>query len=286
MSKLSVSNSALGSTRPTRRARRWLLRGPISIALLALGYAACGPAASSNKCMYEGWMGQCQLKGLIKVREMESFPRAFAVFEVTYEPLDTESPLSPPASRFQVMAPADNEAQLMAHYQQYATTACRIDPTSDEACKEGKLQVQVPAFTPTQVAPDAPQVAGCKQLEARGQASPDFQAGQVIEVEFTFDANSGTPSADAAAKAQQLASLIKSKPGWECIAITGFITFGENLSLAETRARAIKKLLLEQGVDAARFVTFAASIGTAAAEDRVARPEERRVKLKVLIEKQ
>ncbi|MCA9628422.1 MAG: hypothetical protein KC766_12180 [Myxococcales bacterium] len=262
-----------------------MLRGPIGVALLALGYAACGPAASPNKCMYEGWAGQCQLKGLIKVREMESFPRAFAVFEVTYEPLDTESPLSPPASRFEVMAPADNEGQLEAHFQQYATAACRIDPSSLEACKEGKLQVQVPAFTPTQVAPDAPQQLGCKQLEARGQVNPDFNAGQVLEVEFSFDADSGAPGPDATAKAQQLASLIKSKPGWECIAITGFITFGESLSLAETRARAIKKLLLDQGVDASRFVTFAASIGTAAAEDRVARPEERRVKLKVLIEK-
>ncbi|MGE3674947.1 MAG: hypothetical protein AB7K71_35090 [Polyangiaceae bacterium] len=285
MPKPSFPVPAASSTVRLRRVPRWLARGPIGIALLALGYAACGPAASSNKCMYEGWMGQCQLKGVIKVREMESFPRAFAVYEVTYEPVDTESPLSPPASRFEVTAPSDNEAQLQAHFQQYATSACRIDPTSEEACKEGKLQVQVPAFTPTAVADAAPEVTGCKQLEARGQVNPDFAAGQVLEVEFAFEANSGDPGPDAAAKAQQLASQIKSKPGWECIAITGFITYGENLGLAETRARAIKKLLMDQGLDTSRFVTFAASIGTAAAEDRVARPEERRVKLKVLIEK-
>jgi len=257
----------------------------LALGLLALGYAACGPANSAKRCMYEGWTGTCQLKGVTKIREIESFPRSYAIFEIAYEPVESEDPLSPPTSRFEISIPAQNEAELMAHVQAHPQAACRIDPTSEDTCKQGKLQVSIPTFTPSEIAPEAPLMAGCKQLEARGAANPDFKGGNALEVEFTFAEGAGAPGPEAAAAAKALADQIRANPGWECIAITGFITYGESLALAEVRARAVKNLMLEQGLDTARFVTFAASIGTAQGEDRVARPEERRVKLKVLIAK-
>src|SRR5690606_38795529 len=269
---------------PPRRARPWL-GACLALGVLAFGYAACGPANSAKRCMYEGWTGACQLKGVTKVREIESFPRAYAVFEIAYEPVASEDPLSPPTTRFEVSIPAQNESELIAHVQAHAHAACRIDPTSEETCKQGKLQVSIPTFTPSEIAPAAPVIAGCKQLEAAGAANPDFTAGRALEVEFTFAEGAGTPGPEAADAVKALADQIRGNPGWECIAITGFITYGESLGLAEVRARAIKKLMLDQGLDASRFVTFAASIGTAQGEDRVARAEERRVKLKVLIAK-
>ncbi len=275
-------NSSLAGSR--RGQARWW-RGTFGVLTLALGYAACGPAASADRCTYEGWAGECQLRGVTKIREIESFPRAYAVFEVAYEPMDNESPLSPPTSRFELSMPADAEDSFRDHLATHARVACRVAPDDPDACRSGRLQVAVPPYQPPAVAQRAEEPVGCRALEARGVAAPDFKAGRTLSHELDFEPGQSAISQALDAKLRALVAEVQGNPKWQCVAVTGFVTYGEDRSLAEARARAVKQRLVELGVEASRLVTFGAALGAAPEEDRIARPEERRVRLKVLIER-
>lgn len=261
--------------------------------IVAAGFVACGPSASQRSCAPEQWQGTCRLTAVTKVQEKE-FPVPHVVIEAVYTPQENPQYRSytPPEVREYFKVLANQEAAVRDHVQRNAAVQCHLKPPPPGECLPGTVAMALPPFDATAATAQtdvAPKPAGCAQIES--QATQD-QMGKVgasatqIPEEIQFERGSAEVPANAAELANQLAQRIRGNPRLECIAVVGQVAPGESQGLADQRARAIKNLLLENGVDPARLVIITANIpvfgaGSAPPPDD---PEKRRVRLRVLLE--
>lgn len=255
--------------------------------LLSLIHCA-GPQDSSgpSACPYQGWQGTCSLKQVTKVREVERFPQSFVVYRAVWEPQAGGGTSTPPYTASEYTAPALSEGELVAYLREHALTECQIAPEAG-ACEAGRVVVALPPFQATAVADvsePGPKLEGCARLESQG-TSGTTQAGPTLDEVFEFAQSSSTPEAASVAQVQQIASMLAQHPEYVCVAVSGGITFGEQVATGEARAKEVKRLLTEAGIDANRLITYGATVGVVGggAGARSPRPEQRRVTLKVLL---
>ena len=264
------------------------------IVLGAVLIGACGPSASERSCGAEQWAGTCQLTAINKVQEKE-FPVPHVIMEAVYTPQrNAQYPsFTPPEAREHFKVLANQEQAVREHVQRQATVQCQLKPPPPGQCMPGTMHLAFQPFDAMaqgSVADTGPKAAGCAQIES--QAAQDRMQSQVgsaatsIPEEFQFARGSAEPPADAAQLANQLAQRIRSNAKLECVAVVGQVAPGETQGLADQRARAIKNLLLENGVDPARLMIITTTVpvfgsGAAPPPDD---PEKRRVRLRVLLE--
>lgn len=262
------------------------------VAAACAGSLACSEphAPSAASCAPQAWSGSCQLANLIKVED-RSLPIPYVVYEATYAPVrNPSSPgYTPPEVRMRFGAAAAHEFQLVDHLRAQSTVACRLPPPTG-GCGGETLSADVVPFDPERVASaPPPHATGCAAIESSSDQDrvrrSSLPTAQLSE-RFAFAQDSAAPPADAQATASAVATRLKSDPSLECVAVVGQIAAGEPLSLAESRARAIKELLISLGVDPKRLqtITLSASVFGPGAKPPEADAADRRVSLKVLLQ--
>lgn len=187
---------------------------------------------------------------------------------------------------------ANQEQAVRDHLQRQSTVQCHLKPPPPNACVPGTVALALAPFDATTVGQTdtLPRAAGCAQIES--QANQERMQGQVgsaatsIPEEFQFERGSAQAPANAAALANQLAQRIRQNAKLECVAVVGQVAPGESQGLADQRARTVKNLLLENGVDPARLMIITTTVpvfgaGTGPPPDD---PDKRRVRLRVVLE--
>ncbi len=266
---------------------------------LALGTGALLVTAScggpQEGCSVERWSGMCMLKAVNTIRVTEQFPVSFVTLEAVWSPQQNPAnpTFTPPDLRQEYRVVADQELALKNHLQQSAPVQCQLIAPPAGVCEPSKLVVAVPQFTPPATAPqpDQPASGGCAEMENAGAAGetsnpikPSTLGAASFQERYLFDQDSATPSADVAAQIKAAAQMIAAHPELVCVSVTGHITRGESLPLADPRARAVKDMMVAAGVPAARLVAFGAGIPVfgAGADAPPADPQDRNVLLSVL----
>jgi outer membrane protein OmpA-like peptidoglycan-associated protein len=258
----------------------------------ALATSACGPSASHAPCRAEEWAGACRLTGVHKLREAE-FPVPHMTLAAVYTPERNQQypAFTPPEQAQEIKLLSMHEVALRDHLDRHTVVRCHLQPPPQGSCTPGTLALGLPVFDPetAPVASGPPPASGCAQLESEAAQDRIRQLGPArttIPEEFQFERESAAPPADAGEIASRLAQRIRSSPGLECVAIVGHVAPGESPGLADQRARAVKNLLLQSGVDPARLMTISANVsvygaGSAPPPDD---PDKRRVRMRVLLE--
>jgi hypothetical protein len=261
-------------------------------ALLTLG--ACGPAAKERACAPVEWAGTCQLSTVNKLQEKE-FPVPNVLMEAVYVPLpNPRYPASTPGeTRKHFKLLANQELALRDHLEKNRQLECHLIPPPSGSCAHGELALALPEFDAlgATAQESLPRPAGCARIESQATQDEARQVGTVrttIPEEIQFERGSAAPPANAPSVVNQLAQRIRSSSELECIAVVGQVAPGEPQGLADQRARAIKNLLLENGVDPARLMIITTTVpvfgaGSGPPPDD---PEKRRVRLRVLLESQ
>jgi outer membrane protein OmpA-like peptidoglycan-associated protein len=255
---------------------------------------ACGPSANERPCSPESWSGTCQLAAVRKVQEKE-FPVPHIIVEAVYRPVQNAQYSGfTPGDTVQVhKVLANQELALRDHLDKQSTVACHLQAPPPGQCLPGTLAVSVQPFdslaTASSETDTTPKPAGCAQIES--QATQDQMqrlgaATTTMPEEFQFERGSAEAPANASQMANQLAQRIRTNPRLECIAVVGQIAPGESQGLADQRARAIKNLLLENGVDPSRLmiITTTVSVFGSGSGPPPDEPDKRRVRLRVLLE--
>ncbi|HEY2409644.1 MAG TPA: OmpA family protein [Polyangiaceae bacterium] len=265
----------------------------VSFAGLALASLVCcgqahAPAAPS--CAPSAWAGSCRLSNLLKVED-RVLPIPYVVYEATYSPeRSASSPAyTPPDVRLRFGAAGQYEFALADHLHAQSVVACRLQP-APSGCVSETLTADVVPFDPERVPSATPAHAtGCAAIEAsseqdrvRRQKAPTATFAE----RFSFEQDSATLPPDAQTTAANVATRLKGDPTLECVAVVGQVASGESLSLAESRARAVKQLLISLGVDAKRLqtITLSASVFGPGAKPPEADAADRHVSLKVLLQ--
>lgn len=253
--------------------------------------AACG-GPSGTECRSETWQGQCTLRSITKIREAE-FPAPHVVLEVIYAPqTNSQYPsFTPPEVREQMQVLANQELPLRDHFAAHAQAQCHVKPAPPGKCIPGDVIVQVPPFNPdTTVASTPTGPTGCAQIESQAtqdRVRGDIQTGSTMSEVFQFEQSSSELSPAAQPMVAAIAQRLKQTPALECVAVVGYVSPGEQMGIADSRARAVKSALVAQGVDASRLVIIAVTqnvfgSGTGAPPPD---PKMRKVMLRVLLDR-
>jgi len=264
--------------------------GGLVVAAIAV---ACGPSANQRSCAPEQWQGSCQLTAVTKVQEKE-FPVPHVVLEAVYTPQKNPQypSFTPPETREYFKVLSNQEPAVRDHVQRHGVVQCHLKPPPPGECMPGTVALAMPAFdamADTSQTDTTPKPSGCAQIESQAtqdQMSKLGSATTQIPEEIQFERGSAEAPSNASELANQLAQRIRSNPKLECLAVVGQVAPGESPGLADQRARLIKNLLLENGVDPARLVIITATVpvfgsGSGPPPDD---PEKRRVRLRVLLE--
>lgn len=255
-------------------------RALFSVGLIGLVFTGCGRSAD---CQQEAWAGRCVLKGVSTVRTIERFPVAYVVVESWYEPAPQSAPGAPAALRKEFTAEASQESDLKDYLNKFQNVDCHAEAPRGAPCDKMAIDLAIPPFQASAKADnEAPQ--GCAQIEKGGGTG----AAKPIADEFRFEENAVAASPDVQAMADKIARTIKSDPKIECVALSGQISFGEDLSLADQRARLVKDLLIQRGVDAGHLIIFNTTVpiyADIAPQDRFSNPEHRHVRLTIVLTK-
>jgi outer membrane protein OmpA-like peptidoglycan-associated protein len=265
--------------------------------LLALGMAlflgqifACG-GPSERHCAAEApWSGTCTLKSVLKIRQVE-FPTPHGIYEVIYEPQANPSNpnFTPPALREEIKVLSSQELELDAYFKQNQSASCQMSAPQQGSCQPGKVSINLPPFQPTGATP-AQEVHGCAQLESQATQDklPELskKAQQMPEV-IQFGEASSEASPEATQAVNAVAQRMKASPGIECVAIVGQISPGESISVANDRARTVRQLLIQGGVDPGRLTTIPVTeaLYGGGTEAPPKDPTKRRVTLRILLAK-
>jgi outer membrane protein OmpA-like peptidoglycan-associated protein len=257
------------------------------------GLVGCASGSSSMaECSTRRWEGECQLSSITKVADAE-FPIPHVVLEAVYTPVsNASSPLTPGAIAERTMARSQYELALHDYLEAHPRVPCRTEAPPNSACVSHKVAITLAPFDPqaAERATAAPAVTGCAQIEATS-TQDKLRGGQTTQTfvpqRIRFAENSAQLPPDADALTAEIAGLLRSKPGIECLGIVGAIAAGETPALAEQRAKAVRDLLAAHGVPATRLLTIGATakvFGTGA-RPAEADPADRRVGFSVLLER-
>ena len=260
------------------------------VAALAVA-ASAGCAASTRKpCPSEAWVGKCTLRSLTKVEEHE-LPLPWIVYEAIYEPqANAEYPhFMPTEARPRFGTQARNEFALVGHVKQQAAVTCHAEPIPD-SCLPGQLVVDVAPFDAgrAEAAAAPTRVTGCAAIDApseQDRLAKSRGEATVISERFSFGEGSTALSPEATSDATAIAKRMAEDASLECVGLVGQASPGESPSLAEGRARAVKRLLVSLGVDSTRLQTIGATSNVygAASASQVPSAELRRVSVSVLL---
>lgn len=231
------------------------------------------------------------LHDVTKVEERE-MPMPYVVYEAIYTPqANPEHPqFTPNDVRVRLGAPAVHEFALVDHLKQQQLVACHA-ASVPVSCLPGEVTADVLPFDAEHAPPPAaPSIVGCAAIDAASEQDRLARTRtepSAIGERFTFGEGSAALSPDATNSARDIAKRMADDPGLECLGLVGQTTPGEPLSLAEGRARAVKQLLISQGVDSRRLLTIAANASVANTGTKTQpaiAPESRRVSLRVLLQ--
>lgn len=253
---------------------------------------ACASGSSTSRCQAESWEGECQLASITKVQDAE-FPTPHVVLEAVYRPVpnDRHPDYTPGALTKKTWAKAQHELPLYDYLEAHPRVACRTETPTSSACVAPSVTVALAEFDAEAAARTAaaPPVTGCAQIEATS-TQDKLQGGQTTQTfvsqRLQFAVNSAELPPNAESVTAEVAALLKSKPGIECLGVVGQIAMGEPPALAETRAKAVRDLLGAHGVALSRLLTVGV---TAKVFGNGSRPEEgdpadRKVGFSVLLE--
>src|SRR4051812_29135688 len=272
------------------RARSRLAAFGLSLAFSA-SLSCAGGNAARPPCPSEAWVGRCKLVDLRKVEERE-LPLPWIVYEATYSPqANTEYPnFLPSEARLRFGTPARNEFALVGHVKQQAEVSCHAAPIAG-SCLPGEVMADVAPFNPDQAqeAAAAPtRVTGCAAIDAASEQdrlSKSRAESTAISERFSFGEGSSALAPGSTSDATALAKRMNDDPSLECVGLVGQSSPGESPSLAEARARAVKRLLVSLGVDSSRLQTLSAtaSVYGGSGASVVPAAEQRRVSVSVLL---
>ena len=265
----------------------WLL------GIWASALVGCASGSSSvAECGTTRWEGECQLTSITKVEDVE-FPIPHVVVEAVYTPVTNPgSNFTPGAISEKTMARSQYELALHDYLEAHPRVPCRTEAPANGVCGSSKVAITLAPFDPqaAQRAAAAPAVTGCAQIEATS-TQDKLRGGQTTQTfvpqRIRFAENSAQLPPDADALTAEIAGLLRSKPGIECLGIVGAIAAGETPALAEQRAKAVRDLLAAHGVPATRLLTIGATakVFGAGARPGDADPADRRVGFSVLLER-
>jgi outer membrane protein OmpA-like peptidoglycan-associated protein len=276
---------------PHLREARMIVEGRTSLLAPVLMFCwtvtSCGP--SHRECGLREWSGMCTQRSVVKIQEIE-FPVPTSVFEVVYTPQpNPESPnLTPPEMRIEYRVRSSHESMLRNHLDANRSARCHMPTPPAGTCTAEPVVADLPPFDPARAASPVQQgPTACAKIEAaQGDQSGESHSSQAIlsREPMLFEVNDSRPSLAATAVADQVAAQLRADPTLECVALVGGVTAGETHALAGERARAIRQLLIERGVDANRLITLSGTISTlGVGTARMADPSERRVIVRVVL---
>lgn len=262
----------------------------VGLAIAFSASAGCAGESSAHKrCPSEAWVGKCTLSDLRKVEERE-LPIPWVVYEATYSPqANAEYPnFMPSETRLRFGAQAKNEYSLLDHLKPQSQVSCRAASTPG-SCLPRDLVADVVPFDPSKAEAAAPpRVTGCAAIDAASEgdrlAKSRVNAAAISE-RFSFGEGSAALAPEATTDATAIAKRMNDDPSLECVGLVGQASPGESPSLAEGRARAVKRLLVSLGVDSRRLQAIGATarVYGAASASTVPATEQRRVSVSVLL---
>jgi outer membrane protein OmpA-like peptidoglycan-associated protein len=143
----------------------------------------------------------------------------------------------------------------------------------------------------TAVAKTPEQPKGCASIESTSNqdaiaSSTKDSTQHVITERFVFEDGSSALPADAATQADAVAARLKQTPELQCVGVVGQWVRGENAAVAFARARAVRELLIERGVEPERLVALtvdAPMVGLTGTPEPP-KAEDRRVSISVLLD--
>jgi outer membrane protein OmpA-like peptidoglycan-associated protein len=227
---------------------------------------------------------------VLKVRQVE-FPTPHGIYEVVYEPQASPSSpnFTPPALRDEIRVLSSQELELDGYFKQNQTATCQMAAPAPGSCQPGKMAINLPPFQPTGATP-AQEIHGCAQIESQATQDklPELSknATQMPEV-ILFAEASAQASPEAVQAATAVAQRMKATPTIECVAVVGSTSPGEQPGVAQERAKAVRQLLLGNGVDGARLttITVTEAVYGGGTEAPPPDPKKRRVILRILLQK-
>lgn len=215
----------------------------------------------------------------------------WVVYEATYAPqANAEYPnFMPTETRMRFGIPARDEAALLAHLKPQASVTCHA-PSIANTCLPGEVVANVVPFDVERAEANnsPPRVVGCAAIDAESEQQrlrQERAEPPAISEVFGFSEGSEELLPESRANADAIAKHMLADPGLECLALVGQASRGESPSLAEARARAVKRLLISLGVPNSRLQSIgaAASVYGAASASTVPAEEQRRVSVRVLL---
>lgn len=261
-------------------------RAFLAISIVTAPWLGCG---SSGQCRPETWSGTCRLQTVTKVREME-LPLPSVVFEAIYRPESSGGPLLPDVRR-EFVALSRYEQALHEYVLSHSVAPCYINPPPPGQCNPGAMIVDVPEFDATRasITPEEDTgPKGCAQLDAtstQDRIREQQTDAEAITERFHFADGSAELPADATTIAETVAARLRQDPSIQCVGVVGQFVRGENLEIAFARARAVRELLIQRGVEPERLVALTLDRpltgGTGTIEP--SSPADRRVSLSVLL---
>jgi outer membrane protein OmpA-like peptidoglycan-associated protein len=280
-----VSFSSVITRQPDRARGYSLLVSGFALAFSA-STGCAGESSAHKQCPSEAWVGKCTLSDLRKVEERE-MPIPWVVYEATYSPqANAEYPnFMPPETRLRFGAQAKNEYALVDHLKPQALVSCHAASTPG-SCLPRDLVADVAPFDPDEAeAAPPPRVTGCAAIDAASEQDRLAKTrGETtaISERFSFGEGSTALAPEATTDATAIAKRMADDPSLECVGLVGQASPGESPSLAEARARAVKRLLVSLGVDSTRLQAIGATASVYGAAS-VPTAEQRRVSVSVLL---
>ncbi|MES1176986.1 MAG: hypothetical protein ABUL62_21875 [Myxococcales bacterium] len=263
------------------------------LAALLLAFSAstgcAGESSAHKQCPSEAWVGKCTLADLRKVEERE-MPIPWVVYEATYAPqANAEYPnFMPSEARMRFGVQAKDEYALLDHLKPQAVVSCRAASTPGSCLPRDLVADVVPFDADKVAAAPAAHVTGCAAIDAASEqdrlAKSRSEATAFAE-RFSFGEGSTALAPEATTDATAIAKRMADDPSLECVGLVGQASPGESPSLAEARARSVKRLLVSLGVDSTRLqaIGATASVYGAASASTVPAAELRRVSVSVLL---
>jgi outer membrane protein OmpA-like peptidoglycan-associated protein len=283
-----VSFSSVITPHRARAPGSWLLVVGLVFAFSAS--AGCAGEGSAHKqCPSEAWVGKCTLSDLRKVEERE-MPIPWVVYEATYSPqANAEYPnFMPIEARLRFGVQAKNEYALVDHLKPQALVSCHAASTPGSCLPRDLVADVVPFDADKAEAAAPPRITGCAAIDAASEQdrlAKSRAEGTAISERFSFGEGSTALAPEATTDGTAIAKRMADDPSLECVGLVGQASPGESPSLAEGRARAVKRLLISLGVDSTRLqaIGATASVYGAGSASTVPAAEQRRVSVSVLL---
>jgi len=258
------------------------------LVFVANPWLGCGPKAS---CRPETWSGTCRLQSVTKVRET-ALPLPGVVVEAIYQPVNTDGQVALlPDVRREFAALSKHETALLEHVNAHASAVCYVQSPPPGQCNPGAMIVDVPEFDATKVsvAEEDTGPKGCAQIDAASSQDRIQQhqtEADTVTERFQFPESSADLPGDASALADAIASRMKQDTTIQCLGVVGQYVRGENLEIAFARARAVRQLLIDKGIEPERLVAITLDRPVTGASGSLdpSSPTDRRVTLRVLLQ--